>query len=195
MPIVLDPLDFAGENPCVILFGPDGRVASAASYWKTLFSPFGSGQAVFALLPNAKGQLAPYVYTDDVDLIPFLVSFNQHFLGFEEFDLGAAIAQPADFAVSSQADALELHCRSGQSELRVVWRGLGAPFILRSNAVDFGGEIGRSYEVSSVIRAAQDGEIRLNGSRQPGALIKNYGSLPRSAFLALCETWARLAKD
>ena len=42
-------IEFAGENPCVVLYDHDGNAVSAVSYWNANFSVAGSGQALFLL--------------------------------------------------------------------------------------------------------------------------------------------------
>jgi hypothetical protein len=189
MPVVLRPVEFAGENPCVVLYSPNSEVMTAISYWRSDFSASGAGQALFALLRTKDDTLKSHVYTDRMELVPFLATFNQHFKGFEQADLGSTLAQKAEFRISREDDSVEMRCISHSQEIGVIWHGLGTPFVTRTNASDFGGEVGRSYEISSVIRPAKDGAVFVDGKKQPGAVVDEYGGLPRSAFLALCETW------
>lgn len=195
MSCIFQPIEFAGENPCVVLYAPSGEVMTAISYWRSEFSPSGTGHALFALLQNESGELEPHAYAERPGLASFLATFNKHFKGFEQGQLEATVAQPAEFSVSRADDSVEMHCMSSDLEIQVTWTGLGVPFVTRTNALDFGGEVGRSYEISSVIRTARDGVVFVNGKKQPGTVASEYGSLPRSAFLAFCETWTRLEQQ
>jgi len=183
-------LEVACDNPCVVLYDDTRAITCAASYWNVNASLAGAGEALF-LLSNDSGHPKGQIFTDNLGLIDLLRSFNQHFAGFESTGWDVA-AEPARFRMKRANDCFSLECASDVHVIDMEWRNLGSPYLLRSQVSDFGGEGGRSYEVSSVIVPASSGSIHLDGRSQPGTVIGPYGSLPKSAFLAFCETWSRL---
>ena len=134
------------------------------------------------------------IFSDNADLAAFLRTFNKHFEGFGGVNLDVAI-QPATFRVSRELQFARLECASATTTITADWTELSTTQLVRSDVMNFGGQIGRSYEVSSVIVSAHSGAIVVNGERRPGHVIDGYGALPKSAFLAFCETWIRLESD
>ena len=175
-------LEFAGTNPCVVLYGDHGEVVSAASYWSADFTPVGPGEALFLLRTGADGRAGVTAYSTGKELAAFLWSFNRFFGGFEGVPLDAINSSTA-FRLDRGPDAIRLDCTSPSDAASDV--------VQRSPVYDFGGEAGRTYEVTSTVAAVEHGSISVNGESLPGSVVDNYGDLARSAFLAWSETWVR----
>ena len=185
-------IEFAGDNPCAVLYGDRGTVVSAISYWRANASLQGVGEVLFLLQRSSEHNLVVSVFTDNADLARFAITFNQHFEGFQGVSFDVEI-QSATFSTCIGSESVELECVSAEKTVQVQWKGLTKPYILRSEIIDFGKQVGRSYEVSSVIISANSASILVNDELQPGRVVDGYGALPKSAFVAFCETWARLA--
>lgn len=188
------PLEFAGDNPCVVLYDENGQVSSAISYWNSNASLAGAGQLMF-LITTEGGKQVGRIFTDNTDLVEFCVSFNQHFLGFESIDWKVEAikveAIKAKLEMVRKDDRYTLNCSHGGGTITATWGDLEPPYINRAMNTDFGNEVGRSYDVSCVIISAGSGSIEVDGKALAGAVSAPYGGLPRSAFLAFCETWSR----
>jgi len=189
-----ESIEFAGDNPCIVLYDNDRTVVSAISYWRSSASLSGVGEVLFLLRRSPWRPLEASVFGDNADLAAFLCTFNQHFEGFQTVDLGGTM-QFAKFRTRRESDSVQLDCVTPTNTIRVAWSELGTPRMNRSDVLDFGKQVGRSYEVSSVIVPANSGSIVIDGERQSGRVVEGYGALPKSAFLAFCETWTRLGSD
>ena len=187
-------IEFAGDNPCVVLYDCDRTIVSAISYWRSSASLSGIGEVLFLLRRSPGRPLEAIVFGDNTELAAFLCTFNQHFEGFQTIGLDGAM-QPAKFHTRRASGSAQLECVAPMTTIRVEWSELGTPRMNRSDILDFGRQVGRSYEVSSVIVPANSGSIVIDDERQPGRVIDGYGALPKSAFLAFCETWTRLGSD
>jgi hypothetical protein len=183
-------LEFAGDNPCVVLYDECTMVLTAASYWHVTASLAGIGRALF-LITSEGGHLKRRIFADNPGVVGFLRTFNDHFKGFEGIGWPSE-AEPAQFQMRHDSDEAALDCTTENGTVRLEWRDLSPAYLRRSHVHDFGQEPGRSYEVSTVILPAGGGSIYIDGKSQPGAVAGPYGNLPRSAFLAVCETWSRL---
>lgn len=184
-------IEFAGENPCVLLYDQHGNVISAVSYWNANFSVGGPGQALFLLIredEQAKGR----IFAEAKAPIDFFKSLNQHFLGFEEVEWSSIRPEPAQFEAGWAGEAYRLACSHAQGDIDVTWRDFDDPLLLSQRSMDFGKVAGRSYDISSVIIGSSIGVIDVDGRSLPGSTRAPYGALPKSAFLAFCETWMRL---
>ena len=190
----LPEVEFAGENPCVVLYDDRRNVLAAVSYWRADSSLYGVGQVLFLLRASQGLALEASVFSDNAELAGFLSTINQHFEGFQGTRLAVPV-RAAELRVHRSADAVELDCASDKHAVRVSWKGLGRPRIVRSTLTDFGNRAGLCYEVSTVIIPAASGSIVIDGERQQGHVVDGYGALPRSAFLAFCETWTRIAPE
>ena len=184
-------LEFAGDNPCVVLYDAEGAVVSAVSFWDADFSLSGTGRALF-FLSTRNGRPEGRIFAEDKAPIDFFRGLNQHFLGFEAIPWASIQPEPARFEAGWTDDAYAIACAHGAGRIDVGWRDLETPTMLKQRSTEFGGEAGRSYDIASVIIGASGGTIRVDGEPLPGSIRSPYGALPRSAFLAFCETWLRL---
>jgi len=188
----LSQVEFAGENPCVVLYDDRRNVRTAVSYWRADSSLHGVGQVLFLLRASRGLALEASIFADNPGLAGFLSAINQHFEGFQGTPLSVPV-RSAEIRVDRGSDSVELDCVSEKHAVRVSWKGLGRPRIVRSTLSDFGNQAGLSYEVSTVIIPATSGSIVIDGEPQQGQVVDGYGALPRSAFLAFCETWTRIS--
>ena len=184
-------IEFAGENPCVVLYDHEGNAVSAVSYWNANFSVAGSGQALF-LLRRQDGRISGRLFAEAKAPVDFFKGLNQHFLGFEAVEWASVPPEPARFEAGWTGDAYRLTCSHDQGAIDVSWRDFDGPRMLNQRSMDFGNVAGRSYEISSVIIGSSTATIDVDGKALPGSIRVPYGALPRSAFLAFCETWMRL---
>jgi hypothetical protein len=175
----------------VVLYGQDGEVLSAASYWNADYTPLGPGEVLFLLRSPAGSRAGVTAYSVNRELARFLWSFNQYFGGFEDVPV-EAYEESADFRLFREKDSVRLDCASETGAVRVEWNGFASPGLNRSRIADFGREAGRSYDAASVVCPVTHGSISVSGERLPGAVVDDYADLPRSAFLAWCETWVRV---
>lgn len=104
-------LEFAGSNPCVVLYGENDEVLSAASYWNADFTPFGPGEALFLLRSSSEGDLSASVYATNAELAHFLRPFNQYFGGFESVNLDVEV-EAGEFRTVRERDIVRLDCTS-----------------------------------------------------------------------------------
>jgi len=184
-------IEFAGENPCVVLYDQEGNAVSAVSYWNANFSVAGPGQALFLLIGHG-GQVQGRLFSEANAPVEFFKGLNQHFLGFEVVEWASIRPQPARFEAGWIGEDYRLTCSHIDGAIDVTWRDFGVPLMLSQRSIDFGKVAGRSYEISSVIIGSTTGVIDVDGKTLPGSVQTPYGALPRSAFLAFCETWSRL---
>jgi hypothetical protein len=184
-------IEFAGENPCVVLYDEQGNTVSAVSYWNANFSVAGPGRALL-LLTRQDGQVRGRLLVEAGAPVDFLTGLNQHFLGFEAVEWASVPPEPARFEARWTGDAYRLTCSHDDGTIDATWRDFDDAQMLSQRSIDFGNVAGRSYDISSVIIGSSTAMIEVDGRSLPGSIQAPYGALPKSAFLAFCETWTRL---
>lgn len=184
-------IEFAGENPCVVLYDEEGTVVSGISYWNANFSVAGPGQALL-LVSRQDGQPRGRLFAEAGAPVSFFTGLNQHFIGFEAVEWASVPPESARFEAGWTGDAYRLRCSHDHGTIDATWRDFGDAQMLSQRSVNFGNVAGRSYDISSVIIGSSTASIDVDGRSLSGSIRAPYGALPRSAFLAFCETWTRL---
>jgi hypothetical protein len=201
----IDNIAFCGENPQIMLFDEEEEgddYTAAASYWRSVYSPFGEGNALLLYLneENAANHEHPTyaIYSDNLALAEYLtLTFNQHFDEFKALNFGKVKAQKATFL--QESDSREFHrlnCETGQHHIELLWEDvrLRQLFIIKDhNEGGFGKNGDEHYDVYTNIFLCAKACIKLNGQALRGEIrTKQEGEIFRSsAFMAFSETWIK----
>lgn len=178
---------FCGENPGMRLFRPGApQPALVASWWRTAWSPHGSGDSVVLWTDGAADLPAdlPGVYTDAPELARWLdATFTRHFPEFAGIDVDALPVRPATLT----AAAAGVGWRHGDRTVELAWADeLDRRLTTIADFLD--GSTG--HDLSTVYCPTAAATVRVDGRLLPLAPQIEPGPRPAStAFLARCEVW------
>ena len=193
----VDNIAFCGENPQIMLFGADGDDYTAtASYWRSVYSPFGEGNVLLFYVKDEQPSHA--IYSDNLPLAEYLtLTFNQHFDEFKMLNFGTVKPKKGSFRQESDSrDFHRVHCETEQVHIELLWEDvrLRQLFILKDlNEGGFGKNGDEHYDVYTNIFLCAKASITLNGRSLSGEIrTKQEGEIFRSsAFMAFSETWIK----
>jgi hypothetical protein len=192
MPLHVNPheLILIGENSFLRLSTDGGQTASTrCSHWRVLWSPSGSGHALFVDSGATEGVR---VYADSVPLVRFLQREIECLLykPFSDTNL-PVIAATFDRDGTPSRTCAEI-VRTDREDLRMSWSEFLEPF---NFAADPGFD-GRPLGVQTTFFPAASAKLSVSGQRADGDPWKmDRGGQPcTSACLAWCETWFRPKK-
>jgi hypothetical protein len=124
----VDGIAFCGENPQIMLYGEEGDdYTAAASYWRSVYSPFGEGQVLLIYLndKNAENHGHPNyaIYSDNLNLAEYLtLTFNQHFDEYKHLSFGTVKPQPSQFIQDSDSrDFHRIVCQASKHRIELLW--------------------------------------------------------------------------
>jgi hypothetical protein len=196
---------FCGENPQILLYGENNEYTAAASYWRSVYSPFGEGEVLLLYLDekNAAEHKHPSyaIYSDNPDLAEYLtITFNQHFDEYKALSFGTVQPTPSQFIQDS--DSRNFHrvvCQTSTSKphrIELLWEDvrLRQLFILKDlNEGGFGKNGDEHYDVYTNIFTCAKASIKINEQELSGDIrTKQEGEIFRSsAFMAFSETWIK----
>jgi hypothetical protein len=189
------PVIFAGENPGLSLYGPNGGgLVAAASYWRCTYSPHGEGNVLVLWLDLAgaglgQGELRA-IFTDNAPMARFVTdTLNQHFGDYQPRDFPSVQPQPARFF--QESDSRHYHrvvCHGADHAVELVWRDVRDRQMVIGSDLTLGG---RSFELATVICPCAGATLTLDGKPAAGEvrLSERDGRPQSSAFLAFAESW------
>jgi hypothetical protein len=186
------PVVFAGENPVLTLYRPDGDQAVAgASLWRCTFSEEGAGYALILWADPANSGLDDRtitgIYADNVELARMVwTNFNQHFGSFQNRGIESVAPRAARFV--EDAGGRRYHritCSSGTRTIELLWQDVQDVFHNASTAT-YGGT---TWQITNVVCPCAWGSIVVDGTPVAGEVRQTGGSFQSSAFLAFCESW------
>jgi hypothetical protein len=201
----IDGIAFCGENPQIMLFDEDEEgddYTAAASYWRSVYSPFGEGNVLLLYLDeeNALDHEHPSyaIYSDNLELAEYLtLTFNQHFDEYKHLSFGTVTPTTGRFIQDSDSQNYHrISCRAGVHHIELLWGDvrLRQLFIIKDhNEGGFGKNGDEHYDVYTNIFLCAKASIKLNGEALRGEIrTKQQGEIFRSsAFMAFSETWIK----
>jgi len=178
---------FCGENPGLRLFrAGQERPALVASWWRTAWSPRGTGQSVVLWTDGGADLPADLrgVYTGAPDLAGWLnATFTRHFPEFAGIDVDALPIRPTAF----DGDAATVGWRHDGHRLELAWADELDQRVVRVDEFIDGST---GHDLSTVFCPCATASIRIDGHPVPLAPQVERGARPSStAFLARCEVW------
>lgn len=191
---------FCGENPQIMLYDENNEYTVAASYWRSVYSPFGEGNVLLLYLgkENQGEHPSHTIYSDNLPLAEYLtLTFNQHFDEFKMLSFGAVKPEKGSFRQESDSrDFHRVHCETLEHHIELLWEDvrLRQLFILKDlNEGGFGKNGDEHYDVYTNIFLCAKASITLNGKELSGTIrTKQEGEIFRSsAFMAFSETWIK----
>jgi hypothetical protein len=196
---------FCGENPQILLYTNEDdkdNYTAAASYWRSVYSPFGEGNVLLLYLneENAENYKHPNyaIYSDNLPLAEYLtLTFNQHFDEYKHLSFGTVTPITGRFIQDS--DSRNYHrvkCETDSAVIELLWADvrLRQLFILKDlNEGGFGKNGDEHYDVYTNIFLCAKASITLNGNVLSGNIrTRQEGEIFRSsAFMAFSETWIK----
>jgi hypothetical protein len=189
-PQMVDPNDvvMTGENSFIRLSNDGGKtVHDRVSHWRVLWSPAGSGHAMFIESPlTGKG---PRIYADNAGVARFLQRTIEALLfpGFADESL--PVIDASFERTGNSLSTVYERVVSGEDELVLAWWDLMAPFILTMPP----GAMGRPLGVYSTFLPARSAQLSVNGEASSAKLFaqERSGKPSSSCVLAWSESWTR----
>ena len=197
--IKLGKVYLTGENPGIRLLDKEGgKVLTAVSYWRIIWSPVGAGHICFVTTGDGKspGDLR-VAFVDNPKLHDFL---SQQVTG--TFDASIAerpftvvqsnFTDPGQGTFSDSGDTMterRVTFTSDKYTVALVWRDFYEPFQLDTPV---GG--GRNpFGVTSLFIPAKSADVVINGKKANGNVYpqKRGPVQSSSAFLAFSESWVK----
>lgn len=203
----LNDVVFCGENPGLDLLKPGTETVTAgASYWFCTYSPYGEGHVLMLHLDaeNAAALNHPAVaiYADNPALGRYVAdTFTQHFgEGWKSANLPNTPIQTARFFRESDSRRFyRIACHVEQTRIELLWQDLrGGLFRNMPNNSGMGAAGDESFHISTVFFLAEQASITINGQKAAGEIetkTEDDGRFSSSAFVALSETWIKIAPD
>ncbi len=196
-PTPLGQVDWTGENPGILLKGPNGEFSAMALFFRVAWSPVGAGQLLLLYGTPDSAEAAPdapnLLLGDSPELADFLM---EQFIGklaafknappFEnlKFHHAPQISSSGDPMGSRYTETVTGHGISVQ----LIWEDLEEPRALELMPDQVGtGE----HIMFTVLVPAQRASIFVNGRQLPGEVGTRVqaGQETTSAFLYFSETW------
>jgi len=191
---------WSGENPIIVLKpAADVMETTAAGFFRVDFSPAGSGHAAFVISDlGGIGKSEDRVfacYTDRIEIAEWIRATTIGTLPeFKNHDLSKIPIKIGRFAsmgntLSSWTELVS----TDDGEIRLTWFQIQAPFNLR---VPVGAVASITCEINTILYPARHAEVVINGRVAAGQVFPDQigNQLHSTAFLALSETWYKLAR-
>ena len=196
-PITPGRIDWTGENPGILLKGPDGGFSAMSLFFRVSWSPVGAGQLLllYGDLNDAGGGIsAPNLLMGDNDrLAGFLM---QEFIGrlaaFRDAPPFAQLGFRPARSIRSSGDPMGgryTETVSGDGlAVELVWEDLEPPKALELVPEQTGT---KRHVMFTVLVPAKRAKIMVNGRRLPGEVGTRVqaGMETTTAFLYFSETW------
>ena len=197
--IKLGKVYVTGENPGIHLLDKEGgKVLTAVSYWRIIWSPVGAGHICFVTTGDGKSpDNLRIAFVDNPKLNDFL---SQQVLG--TFDASIAerpftvvhskFTDPGQGTFTNSGDTMterRVTFTSNKYKVALVWRDFYEPFQLDTPV---GG--GRNpFGVTSLFIPAKSADVTINGKKALGNVYpqKRGPVQSSSAFLAFSESWVK----
>lgn len=176
-----------GENSFVRLSTDGGQTASTrCSHWRVLWTPVGSGHALFVDGPLTAGVR---IYADSVPVARFLQTEIEYLLHKPFGDTSLPVIAATFDREGTPPDTCSERVHADKDEIRLSWSAFLEPF---NFAADPGFD-GRPIGVQTTFFPASAALCALNGRKAEGEPWKmdRGGKACTSACLAWCETWFR----
>lgn len=181
-----------GENSFIRLaLVEDGPATSLASHWRILFSPAGSGHALF--LQSDVTDNEARVYSDNIAMVRWLQGEIESTMHKQFSDpktrVNEAVFSRSGDSKSSWTEAVS----SARDRVKLTWSDFLEPLLVR---IDAGTRPDRPHGVYSCLVPARRAEVTLNDRIATGRPFsrKSDGRTSSTACLAFSETWVRLYK-
>jgi hypothetical protein len=176
-----------GENSFVRLSTDNGTsAATRCSHWRVLWSPAGSGHALFVDSGLVGGVR---IYADSVPLARFLQKEIEYLL-YKPFGDAAVAVSAATFTREGTPPGICSEVlRTEKDEIRLSWSDFLKPFNFEAPV----GLDGRPIGCQTTFFPAQAAALSLNGRKANGDAwrLDRGGKHCTTACLAWCETWFR----
>ena len=200
MPEIKRPVFFSGENPGMHLYLPGTEdLTLSASYWKSEFSPWGTGNALILWTTEKAGKdFVPFrkIYTDNVPLAKGLVEkLTQHFQEFRDIPLVSLSYSEAGFKRSFDGIEYSVRCFTDNLEIMLAWKDILDRKLLLWPDFQAGK---KKYDLYTVIFPCRTSSISFNGVFPEGSAHTEKagdGNTASSSFLAFSETWTGPVKN
>ena len=196
-PVTPGTVDWTGENPGILLKGPNGDFSAMALFFRVAWSPVGQGQVL--LLYGTPGAVAGTprapnaIMSDNAALTSFL---KENFIGklavFANAPAFATLQEVHAQTVRSAGDPMGHRytetVAGGGLAVELVWEDLEPPRALELTP-DQGGT--GEHTMFTLLVPARSAEIIVNGHTLPGAVGTRVqaGFETTTAFLYFSETW------
>jgi DNA-binding transcriptional regulator YbjK len=150
-------------------------MVAAASFWRCVWSPTGTGNVLLVWAdPEASGLggEAPLAVWADNEALGRLVAgrFVQHFAEFRDRGVAEMAPRPAGFASRpGDGGSLGVTCSTDGQTIELTWSAPEGAY-LRTAEEPYGGA---AYHVSSVLHPCAQGGIAVNGRRLPGRPLRS----------------------
>ena len=189
MPPLTDPnqVRMTGENQYMRLHASEqGPMTTRCSHWRVLFSPAGSGHALFLRSDVTDDEVR--IYTDHVEVARWL---QQEILTTGEFSDRTIPTKTARFSRLGDTHTYWTETiETAEEHLLLTWTDFIEPFVIN---VPVGSTPERPLGWSSVFVPARSVRLSLNGRMATGKAFPEMRGERQSstAGLALSETWVR----
>ena len=196
-PITPGTVDWTGENPGILLKGPDGAFTAMALFFRIAWSPVGQGHvlALFGTPDAAEGtEAAPNVLlSDNPPLGDFIRdNFIARLGGFASRPAFGGMRHEAATVARATGDPMgrrytETMARPGLA-VELVWEELERPLALELPPELTGTG---AHTMFTLLVPAQRASILVNGQPLPGEVgeREQAGMKTTTAFLYFSETW------
>jgi len=189
-----------GENPGIRLLDKEGgKVLTAVSYWRLIWSPAGPGHIAFVTTGDGKspGDLR-LAFVDNQKLYDFLTTEITSVTD-ASFTSRPYTVIPAKFVDSGQGEfspsgdtmtERKVTFKAPQYDVALIWRDFYEPFQIDS-AANSGGR--NPFGVTSLFIPAKAADVIINGKKAEGNVYpqKRGPAQSSSAFLAFSESWVK----
>ncbi len=188
-----------GENPGIRLLDKEGgKVLTAVSYWRIIWSPVGAGHVCFVTTGDGKSpDDLRTAFVDSRKLYDFL---SQQIMGTFDTSIKerpftvvqSEFSDPGQGTFSESGDSMmerRVKFHSEKYTAVLIWRDFYEPFQLDTPV---GG--GRNpFGVTSLFIPAKSADVILNGKKAAGNVYpqKRGPVQSSSAFLAFSESWVK----
>ena len=188
-----------GENPGIRLLDKEGgKVLTAVSYWRIIWSPVGAGHICFVTTGDGKSPAdLRLAFVDNPKLHEFL---SRQILGTFDTAISerpftmvrAKFNDPGQGTFSDSGDTMterRVTFKSAKYTAALVWRDFYEPFQLDTPV----GGARNPFGVTSLFIPAKSAEVIINGKKSPGNVFpqKRGPVQSSSAFLAFSESWVK----
>lgn len=176
-----------GENPFIWLSQTStSEKTTQASVWSIIYSPKGSGHALFikSELTDNKWK----IYSDNFEMARWLQSSVQGMLNPETSSEDIEIKEAKFSHSGDTSNSWQQIIKSSDDDIIMNWEGLQEPILVQDEKVS---ESYRPYGVNVVMLPAKSANITINGKKAEGQIwpMDLDGSDFSTGALAFCENW------
>lgn len=190
-------VDWSGENPGILLKGPDGAFSAMALFFRVAWSPVGFGHVLLLYGTPGSSEAAPgapnLLIGDNPELGEFLMEeFIGRLAAFRDappfstltYEHATAVRQSGDPLGPRYAETIANaeHC------VELAWEDLEAPRVLELSPEQTGT---KEHFMTTLLVPAKRARITVNGRILPGEVGTRVqaGMETTTAFLYFAETW------